>query len=82
MNGGTLPTPDGGTWHVTQAQQTVGNDQTGKAVKGMLVTYQLASGQAGTVFVPGDQPTPDTVTAAVSAAAANLAGILNLTSKG
>jgi len=53
----------------------------GAAVRGFMVTYQLATGQSGQVFVPGTQFVPDQARQVIAAAAANLAAIANLTSE-
>lgn len=49
-------------WTVTAQRedwQVVGN--TGQAVQGMLITFQTASGAVGSVFVPNDRYTVETV---------------------
>jgi hypothetical protein len=54
-------------------------DATGNFVTGKNVTYQLATGQTATVFVPGATFSEDAVRAAVTADAATLAKVANLT---
>jgi len=56
-----------------------GQDPSGTFVVGKQVTYQLSSGQTGTVFVPGAQVSADAIRAAVTADAAELAKALNIT---
>jgi hypothetical protein len=77
----TAPPADPGQWRVTNpGVPTVGTDDTGKAVKGRNVAYQLVSGQTGQVFVPDSVASSDAVKALINADAARLAGIANLTS--
>lgn len=70
----------GVAWRVINVQDGQGQDATGRYVNGKTVTYQLASGHSGTVFVPNGQADPDTVRAMVQQEAANLAAIANLQS--
>lgn len=78
----TQPEADGTRWRVTgQPQATVQSNDMGAAVRGFMVTYQLATGQSGQVFVPGTQFVPDQARQVIAAAAANLAAIANLTSE-
>jgi len=65
--------------HVVSVVPGKGRDQTGNFVDGSTVTYQLGSGQMGTVFVPGSPVSADAVRAAVVADAAELAKSLNIT---
>ena len=76
---GFLPSP-GPDWAVIQNVESTGKDSTGSYVKGRSVTFQLASGTAGTVFVPDAALTPDSVKAAINAAAARIAAVDGLTS--
>lgn len=71
---------NGPGWKVIQVADGQGQDATGRFVAGKNVTYQLASGHSGTVFVPAVQFNPDTVKAAIAADAANLDAISNLSS--
>jgi len=68
-------------WRIINIQAGQGQDATGRYVNGKSVTYQLASGQPGTVFVPDGSDTPEYVKAVVQAAADNLAALHNLTSE-
>ena len=68
------------TWTVTDVTETTAQDNTGRFAKGKQVTFQLASGQVGTVFLPDASFTPDTVKAAIRTAAANLHAVVNLNS--
>jgi hypothetical protein len=78
-----LPVPSGNaTWKVIDAAQTTDMDSSGRYAKGWQVTYQLPSGHVGTVFIAGTTLNPDMVKAAISAAAANLASVVSLTSEG
>jgi len=56
-----------------------GRDASGNFVVGKTVTYQLGSGQTGSVFVPGSPVSADAIRAAVTADAAELAKALNIT---
>lgn len=72
---------DGARWTVTgQPTATVQQDPSGRAVRGYEVTFQLGTGQTGQVFIPGSSFVPDQAKAAIAAAAANLAAIVNLSS--
>jgi hypothetical protein len=72
---------DGSTWKVIgQPQATASQDAMGAAVRGYMVTYQLGTGQQGQVFIPGASFDPDSAKPLIAAAAANLAGVLNLSS--
>jgi hypothetical protein len=68
--------PTGRVVTVTDAQ---GQNSQGQWVKGRQVTYQLVSGQTGTVFVPGAEFSVDAVRAAIQADASKLADVVNLT---
>lgn len=57
-------------------------DATGQPVQGKVVTFQLSTGQTGTVFVPDAQFSTDGVKAAIQPVADNLDAVLNLTSGG
>jgi len=81
----SVPVPIAGSvgnvaWAVTGAQQGTGQTASGQYVRGWEVAYQLGSGHAGTVFLPGPELVPDLVRAATAAAAAQLAAVLNLSS--
>jgi hypothetical protein len=79
MTAAGMDTYGGPGWKVTGANQTTGQDQTGRYVNGFEVTYQLKSGATGSVFVPKDGFNEDAVRAAVDAAARTLANVLNIT---
>lgn len=68
------------TWKIVQVTDRTDQDATGAYVKGRLVTYQLASGHTGTVFVPLAVFSTDSVRAAVMADAQTLADVAGLTS--
>jgi hypothetical protein len=72
----------GVAWKVINAAMTTDQDSTGRYAKGWEVTYQVPSGHTGTVFLAGATLNPDQVKAAVNAAAANLSGVVGLTSGG
>ena len=76
------PTADPNQWRVISQEMTTGQDPSGKAARGRRVTYQLFSGQTGSVFVPDGSFNPDTVRAAIAADAQNVAAVANLTSGG
>lgn len=71
-------TPAAPAWTVTGQQETAGPDANGVYVPGVRVTFRLASGQVGQVFVPNDTFTPDGVRAAVQARADTLAAVAAL----
>jgi hypothetical protein len=71
--------PVAASGRVTQVTAGQGQNEQGQWVRGQNVTFMLASGQTGTVFVPDSMFNPDMVRAAVTAAAANLAAVHNLT---
>jgi hypothetical protein len=73
----TAPGPD---WKVTQVAATQGRDASGTVGPGWNVTYQLAGGASGQIFVPKTAADMDAVKAAVAADAATLHAISNLTS--
>lgn len=68
-------------WRVINITPGQGADASGRFVNGKNVTYQLRSGQAGTVFVPDGSDTPEYVKAVIQSAAENLAALHNLTSE-
>ena len=67
-------------WRVTTAVERTQIGPTGQPQTGKVVTYQLSTGQQGTVFIPDAQFNPDGVKAAIGPIAENLAAILGLTS--
>lgn len=73
--GGLMP-----NWQVTDVMETMAQDATGRYARGKQVTFQLASGAVGTVFIPDANFTPDTVKSAIMRAAANLHAVVNLNS--
>lgn len=68
------------SWKIVNAVQGQQLGQSGQYVKGWSVTYQLANGSSGTVFVPGDTLSTDAVKQAATDAAGQLAAVLSLTS--
>ena len=68
--------PTGKVLTITDGQ---GQDQQGNWVKGRQVTYQLTTGQTGTVFIPGAQFNVDAVRAAITTDAQKVADVANLT---
>lgn len=71
---------DAGKWRIISVSPGQGQDATGRYTTGKQVTYQMATGQSGTVFVPDGQDTVEYTKAVVQAAADNLAALHNLTS--
>jgi hypothetical protein len=67
-------------WKVTQVTPTQGRDAAGGVGPGWNVTYQLASGATGQIFVPKTAGDMDAVRAAVAADAAMVHTISTLTS--
>ena len=55
-------------------------DSSGQPTPGKVVTFQISSGQLGTVFLPDAQFNPDAIKAAIQPAADNLAAVLDLSS--
>lgn len=66
-------------WTITGTQETTGLTDQGTPAKGVLVSFKLDDGTAGTVFVPDTAFTPAHVTALVAARAASLVGVKGLT---
>jgi hypothetical protein len=56
-----------------------GQDATGRYTTGKNVTYQLSSGPSGTVFIPNNSFNEDFVKAAVTADAARLHAVSQIT---
>lgn len=74
--------PDNGPrWKVTQQQTASGQDANGNFVRGRNITYQLADGTTGSVFVANSNYTPDSVKAAIAADAEKVAAVAQLTSE-
>jgi hypothetical protein len=71
--------PASPTGRVVDIKPGTGRDATGNFVTGKQVTFQLATGQTGSVFVPDAIFDADSGAAAVKAAAAKLVAGLNLT---
>lgn len=69
------------TWKVTLQQQATGQDATGNYVRGRNVTWQLADGTTGTVFIPKNSYTADFVKQAIVDDVAQVASIGKLTSE-
>jgi hypothetical protein len=70
----------GPEWKVTGVTVGQGRDQSNAFVPGWNVTYQLASGATGQIFVPKTAGDMDAVKAAVAADAATLSALSTLTS--
>ena len=68
------------SWKVVTIVATTGFDASGKAVPGRNVTYALANGTTGTVFIPGNVTDPTAQKAIISADAQNTANLLGMTS--
>ena len=77
---GALARFGGPNWKVTGAVQTVARGQNGTYANGWEVTYQLDSGHTGTVFLVNQSFNPEMVKQAVTADAAKLHQVVNLTS--
>lgn len=74
--------PDNGPrWKVTGQQTASGQDTNGSFVRGRNITYQLADGTTGSVFVPNSSYTPEAVKAAIAADADKVAAVSMLTSE-
>lgn len=74
--------PDNGPkWKVTQQQTASGQDANGSFVRGRNITYQLADGTTGVVFVANTSYTPEAVKAAIAADAEKVAAVAQLTSE-
>jgi hypothetical protein len=67
-------------WRVTASQEQQAPGAAGTYTKGRQVFFQLDSGPSGSVFIPNDQLSADSVRAAITAAAAQLADIHALSS--
>jgi hypothetical protein len=70
------PTSSG--WKVTGTVETMLPDSTGRYVTGYQVAFVTGDGNSGTVFLPRDRFSSQTVAAAVAEHAANLDGVNNL----
>jgi hypothetical protein len=68
--------PSGRVMSVMDGQ---GQNAQNQWVRGKQVTYQLTTGQTGTVFIPDSDFNVDGVRAALAAAAQKLADVSNLT---
>lgn len=64
---------------ITTVSPGQGQNEQGQWVRGQNVSFQLVTGQVGTIFVPDSQFNPERVRALVAAAAQNLADVHNLT---
>lgn len=71
----------GPSWKIVKQPEATGQDASGNFVRGRNVTYQLADGTTGTVFIPAANLTPDFVKAAVQDDAERTAAIAKLTSE-
>lgn len=74
------PLPAGVTWRVVAQQETTAPGPAGTYTKGVIVSFLLNSGEQGSVFVPNQTYSADTVRAAVNAKAALMAEVAALTS--
>jgi hypothetical protein len=70
----------GPAWRVIGITEATGPDPSGRFTQGRNVTYQLASGLTGTVFIPLAGFTEDTVAAAVNLDAQTLHNVSQLSS--
>lgn len=68
-------------WKIISQPQASGQDLNGNYVQGRKITYQLADGTTGTVFVPAQNLNPDYVKAAVQEDADKVTAIAGLTSE-
>ena len=68
-------------WKVTGQQAATGQDSNGSFVRGRNITYQLADGTSGSVFVPNSNYTAEAVKAAIAADAEKVAAVAKLTSE-
>lgn len=73
-------TPASNRWRIINVTPGSGAGNDGRFTNGKNVTYQLSTGQSGTIFVPDGSDTVEYVKAVVQAAADNLAALHNLTS--
>jgi hypothetical protein len=71
----------GPKWKVVSQQTGSGQDANGKFVQGRNVTYQLADGTSGTVFVPNTSYTVESVKSAIADDAGRVADVARLTSE-
>jgi hypothetical protein len=67
--------PAGTGWHVTSQQEGTQPGPSGTYTKGVTVYFTLDSGEQGSVFVPQATYNADNVRAAVSAKAATMAEV-------
>lgn len=75
----TAPTPsDAPHWRVTASQEQQAPGAAGTYTKGRQIFFQLDSGPSGSVFVPNDQLSAEAVRAAITAAAATLQAVHDL----
>ncbi len=80
MTAADASTTPGPAWKVVTQTQGMGRNKAGNYVQGWTVTYQLASGSSGSVFLAQGDYTPANVKAAINAQAADVDGVDNLTS--
>lgn len=78
----TPNTPGVTSWRVTGTTEATEIAPDGTPVRGLRVYYTTGTGQSGSVFVPKGQDTPDNIRSVIAQAAANLDGIMGLTSEG
>lgn len=67
------------SWKVVSQQETVQASPQGGVTRGVTVTFTLANGTSGTVFVPDAMFNPNNVRAAIAAKAGLMAEVGNLT---
>ena len=72
------PFPAGVSGRVVSVTDTRGQDPSGNWVPGRNVTYQLSTGNTGTVFVPLSTFGVESVSAAIAADAQKLAAVASL----
>lgn len=65
-------------WSVVSQTEGQGRDRTGAYVPGVYVTFQLAGGVTGSVFVPNSEYTLEAVQRAIAERAAIMAGVAGL----
>lgn len=63
------------TWYVLSQTEVVQPTTQGRLMSGVKVTFQLSTGETGSVFVPDSDYTLDNVQAAIQARVALLAGV-------
>lgn len=77
MGSGTAPVSATG-WHVTSQQEVTDLGPGGQFTRGYRITFALATGTPGSVFIPRTAYTEDNVRSAIVAWATRVAKIGNL----